>query len=271
MHAGLGVNDAWRLSTRHGLLSDMTDMGVYGDGRTFALPDGWRSVGDEVLGTALTQVHAAMQRERVIDNAGRYYNRDSPYSGTLFLDVLPNEPFSIEAADLYAVTTLSMDLDARHGRLLLDDGEVRSGVCRQLRSLDPDLPLSDVDNGVGGSAETLTLMYELHGRFRDLLPGASRRWVTAAKLCARKRPRLFPVRDNLVCVYLSAGRPLRSGDGWPGDFSIDLQIYAFLITHPDVKAGLSWVRGELDGHINVRVDVEDLRLLDALLWMAAKQ
>ena len=27
-------------------------------------------------------------------------------------------------------------------------------------------------------------------------------WVTASKLCARKRPDLFPVRDNVVCTYL---------------------------------------------------------------------
>lgn len=261
---------AWRQSALRGLLSRMTTMGVYGDGRTFALPDGWTLVGDDVLRTALAQVHAALQHERALDNTGRYYNRDSPYAGTLFLDVLPNDPFRVEAADLYALTTLSMELDARHGRLLLDEGEVRSGVRRQLRNLDPDLPLSDLDGGDGGSGETLTRMYELHGRFRDLLPGASRRWVTAAKLCARKRPKLFPVRDNLVCSYLGAGRPLKSGDGWPGDFSIDLQIYAFLITHPDVQAGLSWVRGELEGHGQLRVDVEGLRLLDALLWMAAK-
>jgi hypothetical protein len=28
-------------------------------------------------------------------------------------------------------------------------------------------------------------------------------WVTASKLCARKRPHLFPVREKVVCTLLS--------------------------------------------------------------------
>lgn len=114
-------------------------------------------------------------------------------------------------------------------------------------------------------------MYELQSTFRGLLSGGSQRWVTAAKLCARKRPRLFPVRDNLVCEYLSGGRPLKTGDGWPGDFSIDIQVYGYLMTHPKVIAGLSWVRDELETGRAIRVDDEDLRLLDSALWMAASR
>lgn len=112
-------------------------------------------------------------------------------------------------------------------------------------------------------------MYELHVRFRDLLEGASHRWVTAAKLCARKRPLLFPVRDNLVCRYLGGGRPLKSGDGWPGDFSVDIQVYAYLITHPDVVGALADLRARLEGD-RLRVDA-NLRLLDSALWMCANR
>ena len=77
----------------------------------------------------------------------------------------------METADLYAVTTLSIELDARQGRLLLEDADVRAGVRRQLSGLAVDLPITDLVHGEGGSAETLTRMYELHARFRDLLPG----------------------------------------------------------------------------------------------------
>ena len=164
-----------------------------------------------------------------------------------------------------------MKLDARHGRLLLDEGEVRNGVRRQLRNLDPHLPVTDLQHGDGGSAETLARMYELQSTFRSLLSGGSQRWVTAAKLCARKRPRLFPVRDNLVCEYVGGGRPLKSGDGWPGDFSIDIQVYGHLMTHPKVIAGLGRLRDELESGRAIRVDDEDLRLLDSALWMAASR
>lgn len=259
-----------RLSPEGGFLSVMTEHGRYGadDRPPYALPDGWNPVDNEVLKTARTQALAALTGNGAVDAVARYYTPEGSYAGTLFLDVEPNDPFNVEAADLYAVTTLSMKLDARHGRLLLGDRDVRAGVHRQLRSLDPSLPITDLEHGAGGSADTLQQMYELHHRFRTLLAGGSQRWVTAAKLCARKRPRLFPVRDNLVCVYLGGGRPLKSGDGWPGDFSVDIQVYAHLMTHPPARAALSWLREEMTGR-GLRVDDEDLRLLDAALWMAA--
>lgn len=247
----------------------MSALGKYSDGRTYTLPSTWDPLTDDVVETTLQQTLAAITGDEAYANLARYYDRSSSYCGTLFLDVEPNLPDRVEAADLYAVTTLSIDLDARQGRLLLDDGDVRAGVHRQLKSLDADLPITDLEHGDGGSAETLVRMYELHARFRDLLPGSSSRWVTAAKLCARKRPLLFPVRDNLVCAYLGDGRPLKSGDGWPGDFSVDMQVYASLMTHASVRNALTHLRAGLeDDHI--RVD-EDLRLLDSALWMTASR
>jgi hypothetical protein len=228
-------------------------------------------VADEVLQTARTQTLAALAGEAAIDRLARYYDRERSYAGTAFLDAEPNHPDRVEASDLYAVTTLSIKLDARQGRLLLDDSAVRADVSRQLSNIDPTLPITDLEHGEGGAAKTLQRMYELHRRFRTLLEGDSNRWVFAAKLCARKRPRLFPVRDNLVCEYLASGRPLKSGDGWPGDFSVDIQLYANLATTREVRSGLSRLWAELTGKRGVRLDAADLRLLDSALWMAANQ
>lgn len=247
----------------------MSALGKYGDDRTYTLPPTWEPLTNDVVATTLEQALEAVTGDGAHARLARYYDQSSSYCGTLFLDVEPNLPDRVEAADLYAVTTLSIDLDARHGRLLLDDGEVRAGLHRQLRGLDSDLPITDLEHGDGGSAETLIRMYELHARFRDLLPGASSRWVTAAKFCARKRPRLFPVRDNLVCIYLGGGRPLKSGDGWPGDFSVDMQVYAYLMTHTSVRNALTHLRAKLESD-DIRVD-EDLRLLDSALWMVASR
>lgn len=249
----------------------MTRSSRYGDDRTFDIPPTWQTVSDEVLETALRQSLVTLGGDQAVADLVSYYDRGGPFAGTLFLDAQPNEPFSVEAADLYAVTTLSIELDSRHGRILLDEGDVRANVQRGLRHLDPTLPITDLEHGEGGSAETLQRMYELHARFRDLLGGTSSRWVTAAKLCARKRPTLFPVRDNLVCIYLGAGRPLKSGSGWPGNFSVDLQVYAYLMTHPEVRAGLTWLRAELTGTRGLRLDGEDMRLLDSALWMASRR
>lgn len=252
-----------------GFLSGMTEHGHYAE-RIFTLPDGWSSASEEVLETATQQTLAALTGGSPVTGLALYYDRDGSYAGTMFLDAQPNDPYSIESADLYAVTTLSIKLDVRHGRLLLDEGAVRAGVRRQLRNVDADLPITDLEHGAGGSAETLARMYELQSTFRNLLSGESNRWVTAAKLCARKRPRLFPVRDNLVCKYLGGGRPLKTGDGWPGDFSIDIQVYGYLMTHPKVVAGLSWLRNELTEGNGLRLD-DDLRLLDSALWMTARR
>ena len=77
-------------------------------------------------------------------------------------------------------------------------------------------------------------MWDLHDTFRSSLASddhESIRWVFAAKLCARTGPLLFPVRDELVCRWLGGGHP-RNGDGKPGDFSIDIQAYAYLMLTP---------------------------------------
>lgn len=236
----------------------------------FALPEGWQPASNEVLATARTQALSALIEDAARETAP-YYDPSGAYAGTLFLDVEPNEPHSVEASDLYAVTTLSMKLHARHGRLILEPGSAREDVQRQLRSLSHTLRITDLGDGEAGSAETLARMYKLHAYIRDLLAGTSQRWVTAAKLCARKRPRLFPIRDNLVCEYLGASRKLKTGDGWPGDFAVDIQVYAYLMTEPAIQDALAELRGTLSNAYGLRVDDEDMRLLDAALWMKASR
>lgn len=248
----------------------MSDLGRYADGRTFVLPATWAPAAGGVLDTATTQALAALTDTAAADAMAAYYDRAGGYSGALFLDASPNDPVGMDASDLYAVTTLSITLDARYGRLLLEPGDVRTGVLRQLEGLNPSPHITDLEHGPGGSAETLVRMWELHRRFKTLLSDDANRWVTAAKLCARKRPYLFPVRDNLVCTYLGGGQPLRTGNGRPGNFSVDIQVYAHLMTDARVKAALDWLRREA-AEREVTVDVVDLRLLDAVLWMHAAQ
>lgn len=257
-----------RVSALDGWVSNMTNQGRYADDRTFHLPGDWTPVTDEVLSTALDRTLAAVTSSGAADAVAAHYDRSGGYAGTLFLDASPNHAVAIDPSDLYAVTTLSITLDARYGRLLLDPGDVRNDVLRQLGRLDSSLAVTDLEHGDGGSAETLSRMWELHHRLKTLLSDDSNRWVTAAKLCARKRPRLFPVRDNLVCIYLGGGEPLRTGNGRPGNFSIDIQVYAYLMTDDRVKAALSWLRADATSR-GVVVDAEDMRLLDAVLWMHA--
>ena len=117
-------------------------------------------------------------------------------------------------------------------------------------------------------------MGDLQDAVRTGLPplgrGATNQWVFAAKLLARKRPALFPVRDAKVCIYLTGGKPLGRKAGRLGWFSRDIQVFAYLIAHPQVRERLTEARRQFTtSHPEWPINHHDLRLLDVVLWMHA--
>jgi Family of unknown function (DUF6308) len=88
-------------------------------------------------------------------------------------------------------------------------------------------------------------------------------WVTASKLCARKRPDLFPVRDNVVCGYLGILRA--------GGYQVDWQVFRHLIQSREVVSRLDELVSEAqaDPDVNVGSVNNRLRHLDVVLWMHA--
>src|SRR4051794_5061765 len=175
--------------------------GQYAGDRVYPLPEGWEAVPADALALATTQALRALEVGPAARRLRTYYDPASDYAGTTFLDVDPNETDAVGAADLWGVSTLSIPVHARQGRLLLDDPDIRAEVRRLLRDIPEDLPLTDLDQPAGtataGSGRPLLeVMSDLQGRFRSLLSTdekTSNHWVFAAKLCARKRPRLFPL------------------------------------------------------------------------------
>jgi hypothetical protein len=90
-------------------------------------------------------------------------------------------------------------------------------------------------------------------------------WVTASKLCARKRPDLFPVRDRLVCDHL--------GLSHFRNYQVDWQVFRALISDQDVVAAIDSVGKALEanpGAENLEVDHSRLRMLDAAIWTYTK-
>lgn len=249
-------------------------IGRYADGRTFRIPAGWTIASEDTLTLATTQALRALEVDDGFRRLAAYYDPDSNYAGTLFLDATPNDPRDVAAADLWAVATLSIPVHALQARRLLHDPGTSAHVHRQLTRLAEYVPITDLEDAVTGEdgRPALDVMWDLHDTFRTLLShesADSNRWVFAAKLCARKRPLLYPVRDNLVCSYLSGGKPLGPGAGQLGRFGADLQVYAWLMTHDKVRDALSAVHTALTEQ-GVRVDETHLRLLDAALWTKAK-
>jgi hypothetical protein len=91
-------------------------------------------------------------------------------------------------------------------------------------------------------------------------------WVTASKLCARKRHELFPVRDNVVCDYLGL---IPTAKGESGNYQVDYQVYRALIGDRQIIAAIDDLADQLRAGVpgrDVRPDAGRLRLLDAALW-----
>lgn len=244
----------------------VTNCGTFADGRTYSLPDDWLPLRAEVLSVGIESTRAAIIDE---DDALRrltyYYSRKGNYSGTSFLDSKPNPANEIVAADLYAVSRLSMTIRNDQGRYLLDVGVPRATALDLLAAIPEDATIEDL------SAPLLVGMWNLYDHFRCLLVTADRKsnhWVFAAKLCARKRPNLFPVRDGLVCEYLSGSRLPKQRAHRIGQFRNDIQLFAHLMTKADFIDQLAHLQAVCAQH-GVAVDQPMLRFLDVLLWTKA--
>jgi hypothetical protein len=249
---------------------DMAERGEYADGRTFELPNGWQRPGRAALDTALRKAVSALEGSTALSRLRRYYDQHGNYAGDLLTTLEPNPADDLSPADLLAVAMLSMRIQPLQARTLLDStsgGRVQS--IRSLRAIPFGLPITSLDATDVNAPRLLDQMWDLHDGFRTAMSGqvaSTNRWVFAAKLCARKRPYLFPVRDNEVCCYL--GDVARLSSSGMGQFSHDVQVFAFLMSHQDVAGQLSELRRALEAE-QYRLDASDLRLLDAALWMAA--
>ena len=111
-----------------------------------------------------------------------------------------------------------MKVEPQAVRLLLE----MTATNRALRHLltEDVLPL-DADLAMAGE-DTLLAMSRLHEATKQALSPSHvknpNRWVTASKLCARKRPDLFPVRDSVVCGLLELS-------GTRHNYEVDWQVY----------------------------------------------
>jgi hypothetical protein len=245
----------------------MPTVGMYfpdHDVPSYDLPPGWTPVDEELLGSALDRAGAAWDGHEC-DRVRAYYDPDSNYAGNLLTAIPSTSDNDVDAADLLAVSTLNIQVHPRAARaLLLEDSGTRRSVRRVLReeTLPSNLPITSLDSEPNQDGAVLTALQTAYLEFRSARTDDGNAWVFAAKMCARKRPRLAPVRDNVVCELLNGG-PLRRGG--IGTFETDLQVFAYLMSSP-LKHRLRDLRAELDSEHPGRLEASDLRLLDVVLW-----
>jgi len=197
----------------------------------------------------------------VQDRLARFYDTDGDYAGASFAQLGPIDPMDITPADLLATTLLSVRIRPSATRRMLDGGSTRDTLLRKLS----DLPDCDLANA---GSPALTAMKGLYEAVKQALSADTVRnpnaWVTASKLCARKRPDLFPVRDTKVCDYLGLTR-------WR-NYQVDWQVFRSLTGDPDIIAAIdvmSKATAEAAAGRRLQMDQSRLRLLDAAIWTYA--
>lgn len=196
------------------------------------------------------------------DRLARFYDTDSDYAGASFAQLPPIDPMDITASDVLATTLLSVQIGPRASRCILHDGATRDILLRKLR----DVP----DGELGGAGiPELTAMAELYEEVKRALSADTVKnpnaWVTASKLCARKRPDMFPVRDRKVCDFLGLRRFK--------NYQVEWQVFRNLMRDQDIIAAIDvMAKATEEVVVGRRLQLDDsrLRLLDAAIWTRAK-
>lgn len=224
-------------------------------------PESWPELDPGVRDRAIAQALEALTGESHAGSVRRlvaYYAVEGNYAGASFATLAPVEPRTITATDLHATSLLSVDVGSGATRRLLGSSPERDRALTVLGQL-PEVDLANAE------AETLRLMEAFYLWAKSALssPAAksSNPWVTASKVCARKRPRLFPVRDRNVCTLL--------GILQLDDFRKDWLVFRELVRSPAVAQELALLPRrvqEAAGERAVVIDESPLRLLDAALW-----
>ena len=233
--------------------------------RFTSVPKGWTEPTAEQLRVARDRVWAALNHEEAVDRTEWYYRRDGNYAGATFIDLDPVDPYAFTAADLLSLNLLSIAAQPVAVRRLLEPSRQRGYLLRLLS--EENLPL-DADLAMAESDQLLA-MAELHRALKQALSPAGVQkpnpWVTASKLCARKRPDLFPVRDNVVCKYLGLIDP-------KGNYEVDWQVFRHVIQDNAIRRRLDEIVDEAAGRPGVDVGHPNRRLrhLDVVLWMHAR-
>jgi len=227
------------------------------------LPPGWEPASTDVLERTVELALRALQTSGptpVQERFAAYYAVLGNYAGASFLDVAPNEASAFTAADLFAVSLLSVEVGPQAARRILGETEPAATLRRRLAEyhLPSNATLQTANE------QTLLAMAGLHLDVKKVLApvkaARSNAWVTASKLCARKRPQLFPVRDRVICKYLGLG----------SNYEVDWQAFRHLLRQPEVTSAIQAAVNATDlDESNVVLDSIPLRLLDVALWTYA--
>lgn len=215
----------------------------------------WRE-DDNVTARALSVARRVTAEKGAVDDLKRYYRVESNYAGATFANLRPNDPDRITPADLLATSMLSVSIPAITVRRLTGDSATARHANALLQELGPQLDITAARDQV----QTMSDFYQLvKSSLAKVGTTRSNAWVTASKICARKRPHLFPVRDRIVVQVL--GLKNSYPDDWP--------VFAALMADAELADRIDELVVKADEEDTVDVGDTSMRLkhLDVLLWM----
>jgi hypothetical protein len=213
------------------------------------------------MSSAIDRINEAVQSSQAVDHLHTYFHEPalsegSPpgFTGAWFERL--GEPSSADAdqltsADIVAVTTLSVGIPSQITVKLLIGHQER--IAALLSDIPRDPPIWEVDADVLGPNGAAEELWELIRRTGKGAKPANR-WVSAHKLCARKRPALLPVYDREVAWLVVP----EDGKWWRTAWQAMQQ--------PALRQRLT----ELHDRAGVPAEVTLLRTLDVVLWMEAR-
>lgn len=183
------------------------------------------------------RLHAGLTDPGLAGTVAAYFDPDNGFAGMTFSTVGSNPRDEIIAADLLAVSLLSIDWQPGAVRMLL--GSHAAQVSRLLAGMRDDIDLWEA------SAEDLAPVDELWQTL-NAMPGVGA--ATAAKLLARKRPRLCASTDR--AAVQAAGVPVHLAS----------QAVRTLLQDPSARAGIEALRPRAAAEASL------LRILDVAIW-----
>jgi hypothetical protein len=183
------------------------------------------------------RLHAGLTDPGLGNTVAAYFDPDNGFAGMTFSTVGSNPRDEIIAADLLAVSLLSIDWQPGAVRMLL--GSHAAPVSRLLAEVRDDLDLWEA------SDEDLAPVDELWQTL-NAMPGVGA--ATAAKLLARKRPRLCASTDR--AAVQAAGVPVHLAG----------QAVRTLLQDPAARADIEALRPRTAAEASL------LRILDVAIW-----
>lgn len=216
----------------------------------------YRWLGKVTVVGILEAIHRVSDGEAAAFLSDYFVERD--YTGSHFesIGAQAGTEDVFTAADLYSVSTLSVEVPPRAGIAMLgDEAPEFNGLLEQVPNVAIGaLSESEFEKHLGLDSKAM----ELWDLLRRNRPGDIK-WdigpTTASKILARKRPHLIPIEDSVVNRVIDLGR----GDSWR------LWWEAFHADGDNLEERATKLRAEIG-----RPELSTLRVFDVMLWMWGK-